>query len=116
MKIAIIRQKFVLYGGAEQFVQGYIHQLAEAGHDIHIFANQWTPSNHPNIHLHHVPSFKFNAFIRTLSLPGFQPGLSKKNLLILFRAMKKPGNRMYTVLEMDATRNGWNKESVFSRP
>ncbi len=56
MKIAIIRQKFVLYGGAEQFVQGYIHQLAETGHDIHIFANQWSPSNHPNIHFHHVPS------------------------------------------------------------
>ena len=71
MKIAIIRQKFVLYGGAEQFVQGYIHQLAETGHDIHIFANQWTPSNHPNIHLHHVPSFKLNAFLRTLSFAWF---------------------------------------------
>ena len=71
MKIAIIRQKFVLYGGAEQFVQGYIHQLAEVGHDIHIFANQWSPSNHPNIHFHHVPSFKVNAFIRTLSFAWF---------------------------------------------
>ena len=71
MKIAIIRQKFVLYGGAEQFVQGYIHQLAEAGHDIHIFANQWSPSNHPNIHLHHVRSFKLNACIRTLSFAWF---------------------------------------------
>ena len=71
MKIAIIRQKFVLYGGAEQFVQGYIQQLAEAGHDIHIFANQWSPSEHPNIHLHHVPAFKLNAFIRTLSFAWF---------------------------------------------
>lgn len=71
MKIAIIRQKFVLYGGAEQFVQGYIQQLAEAGHDIHIFANQWTSSDHPNIHLHHVPAFKLNAFIRTLSFAWF---------------------------------------------
>ncbi|MZH03261.1 MAG: glycosyltransferase family 4 protein, partial [Nitrospinae bacterium] len=69
MKIAIIRQKFVLYGGAEKFVQGYIQQLAEAGHDIHIFANQW--SDHPNIHLHHVPAFKLNAFIRTLSFAWF---------------------------------------------
>jgi UDP-glucose:(heptosyl)LPS alpha-1,3-glucosyltransferase len=71
MKIAIIRQKFVLYGGAEQFVQGYIHQLAEAGHDIHIFANQWTASNHPRIHVHPVQSFKLNAFIRTLSFAWF---------------------------------------------
>ena len=71
MKIAITRQKFVLYGGAEQFVQGYIQQLAEAGHDIHIFANQWSSSDHPNIHLHHVPAFKLNAFIRTLSFAWF---------------------------------------------
>ena len=71
MKIAIIRQKFVLYGGAEQFVKGYIQQLAEAGHDIHIFANQWSSSEHPNIHLHHVPAFKLNAFIRTLSFAWF---------------------------------------------
>ncbi len=71
MKIAIIRQKFVLYGGAEQFVQGYIQQLAEAGHDIHIFANQWSSSDHPNIHLHHVRTFKLNAFIRTLSFAWF---------------------------------------------
>jgi UDP-glucose:(heptosyl)LPS alpha-1,3-glucosyltransferase len=71
MKIAIIRQKFVLYGGAEQFVQGYIQQLAEDGHDIHIFANQWSSSDHPNIHIHHVPAFKLNAFIRTLSFAWF---------------------------------------------
>ena len=71
MKIAIIRQKFVLYGGAEQFVQGYIQQLADAGHDIHIFANEWSESHHPNIHLHHVPVFKLNAFIRTLSFAWF---------------------------------------------
>ncbi len=71
MKIAIIRQKFVLYGGAEQFVQGYIQKLAEDGHDIHIFANQWSPSNHPHIHFHHVPSFKLNSFSRTLSFAWF---------------------------------------------
>ena len=71
MKIAIIRQKFVLYGGAEQFVQGYIQQLAEAGHDIHIFANQWSSSDHSNIHLHHVPALRLNSFIRTLSFAWF---------------------------------------------
>jgi UDP-glucose:(heptosyl)LPS alpha-1,3-glucosyltransferase len=71
MKIAIIRQKFVLYGGAEQFVQSFIHQLAEAGHDIHIFSNQWTASRHPNIHIHHVRSIKLNSFIRTLSFAWF---------------------------------------------
>ena len=67
MKIAIIRQKFVLYGGAEQFADGFIHQLAESGHQVHIFANRWTPSQHSNIHHHFVATLHFNAFVRTLS-------------------------------------------------
>jgi UDP-glucose:(heptosyl)LPS alpha-1,3-glucosyltransferase len=89
MKIAIIRQKFVLYGGAEQFVQGYIHQLAEAGHDIHIFANQWTPSEHPKIHIHHVPSLKLNAFIRTLSFAWFSAKAVEKESFDIIQSHEK---------------------------
>ena len=62
MKIAVIRQKFVNYGGAEQFVSGYTNQLANMGHEVHIFANQWTSSNHPNINIHSVRAIKKNSF------------------------------------------------------
>ena len=75
MKIAIIRQKFVLYGGAEQFADGFIHQLAESGHEIHIFANQWIPSHHKNIHHHFVTTLNISAFFRTLS---FSRNVAKK--------------------------------------
>ena len=75
MKIAIIRQKFVLYGGAEQFADGFIHQLAESGHEVHIFANSWTPSHHSNINHHFVGILGLNAFFRTLS---FSIQVSKK--------------------------------------
>jgi len=75
MKIAIIRKKFVLYGGAEQFADGYIHQLAESGHEVHIFANQWIPSHHKNIQHHFVATLNFNAFFRTLS---FSRNVAKK--------------------------------------
>ena len=71
MRIAVIRQKFVNYGGAEQFVSGYTNQLASMGHAIHIFANQWTPSNHPNIKIHSVQAIKRNAFLRVLSFAWF---------------------------------------------
>ncbi|MBT3922906.1 MAG: glycosyltransferase family 4 protein [Nitrospina sp.] len=89
MKIAIIRQKFVLYGGAEQFVQGYIHQLAEAGHDIHIFANQWTPSSHPNIHVHHIPTYNINSFIRTLSFAWFSAKAVEKESFDIIQSHEK---------------------------
>ena len=75
MKIAIIRQKFVLYGGAEQFANGFIHQLAKSGHEVHIFSNSWTPSHHSNINHHFVAVFGLNAFFRTLS---FSIKVSKK--------------------------------------
>jgi len=75
MKIAIIRKKFVLYGGAEQFADGYIHQLAELGHEVHIFANDWVPSTHNNIYHHFVATLNLNAFFRTLS---FSRNVAKK--------------------------------------
>ena len=67
MKIAIIRQKFVLYGGAEQFADGFIHQLAQSGHEVHIFSNSWIPSHHSKIIHHFVGTLGLNAFFRTLS-------------------------------------------------
>ena len=89
MKIAIVRQKFVLYGGAEQFVQGYIHQLAEAGHDIHIFSNHWTASSHSNVHLHHVRSFKLKSFIRTLSFAWFAAKALEKESFDIIQSHEK---------------------------
>ena len=71
MKIAVIRQKFVNYGGAEQFVSGYTRYLAEMGHEVHIFANQWTPSHHPNIKIHSVRAVTKNSFLRVLSFAWF---------------------------------------------
>ena len=67
MKIAVIRQKYVNYGGAESFVQQYTEQLANLGHEVTIFASQWTPSSQPNIHLHSLSTLDCNSFVRTLS-------------------------------------------------
>ncbi len=67
MKLAFIRQKYVTYGGAESFLDRYTRALAEAGHEIHIFANQWTRPEHPRIQVHSVGAVKLNAFVRTLS-------------------------------------------------
>jgi UDP-glucose:(heptosyl)LPS alpha-1,3-glucosyltransferase len=89
MKIAIIRKKFVLYGGAEQFVQSNIQELANAGHDIHIFANHWSPTDHSNIHLHHVSAFKFNAFIRTLSFAWFSARAMEKESFDIIQSHEK---------------------------
>ncbi|MFQ5443360.1 MAG: glycosyltransferase family 4 protein [Nitrospinales bacterium] len=71
MKIAVIRQKYVNYGGAEKLSVEFARLMAKAGHEIHIFANQWSPSSHPNIHFHKVPVIKLNSYLRFLSFAWF---------------------------------------------
>jgi len=71
MKVAVIRYKYVNYGGAEGFLDQYTNQLARAGHEVHIFAHQWEAGNHPNLHVHPVPAVTFNSLIRSLSFSWF---------------------------------------------
>lgn len=67
MKIAVIRQKYVNYGGAEGFSAEHTLQLAKAGHEVHIFASSWTSPDLPNIHFHKVPTIRLNSYLRYLS-------------------------------------------------
>jgi len=76
MKIAIIRQRYVPYGGAETFASDYIRHIADAGHEVHIFASQWAPDDRPDIHFHKVPAVRLNALTRLLSF-----ALAAKRLL-----------------------------------
>ena len=71
MKVAIIRYKYVNYGGAEGFVNLYTNQLARAGHEVHIFAHQWQTGSAPHLHVHPVFALMFNSFIRSLSFAWF---------------------------------------------
>jgi len=71
MKIAVIRQKYVNYGGAESFVAQYTTELANAGHEVHIFASQWKTGKHPNLHVHTVRAVKSNSLLRTLSFAWY---------------------------------------------
>ncbi len=71
MKVAVIRYKYVNYGGAEGFVDQYTNQLAGAGHEVHIFAHQWEAGDHPKLIVHPVPAWTFNSFLRSLSFSWF---------------------------------------------
>jgi hypothetical protein len=68
VKIAIIRKKYTFHGGAESFSSNFIENLANDGHDIHIFAIKWqADSRHKNIHFHKVPAITIYPLL-------FQPG------------------------------------------
>ncbi len=67
MKIAIIRKKYTFHGGAEGFSQNLITQLADAGHEIHIYSINWSDHFYKNIYFHKVPAITFNSFLRDLT-------------------------------------------------
>jgi len=68
MKIAIIRKKYTFHGGAERFSQKLVTRLADAGHDVHLYAIQWegTPRLE-HLHFHKVPAITFNSILRDVS-------------------------------------------------
>jgi UDP-glucose:(heptosyl)LPS alpha-1,3-glucosyltransferase len=66
MKIAIIRQKYAPYGGAEKFSAQYIDRLAQLGYEVHIFAREWKTSGYPNVHLHQISVKSKSSTLRLL--------------------------------------------------
>lgn len=57
MKIALIRRQFSPVGGAELYLQRLATALVEAGHEVHLFAQAWSP----------LPT---GAILHTLECPG----------------------------------------------
>lgn len=66
MRIALIRQRYAMSGGAERYLAQLIAGLAGAGHDVHLFASRWTEPP-PGVTLHRVPILPGPAFLRILS-------------------------------------------------
>ena len=68
MKIAVLRKKYTFHGGAEGYSGSFIERLAEAGHEIHIFAITWQINGmHNNVYFHKVPAVTGNSFFRDLT-------------------------------------------------
>jgi UDP-glucose:(heptosyl)LPS alpha-1,3-glucosyltransferase len=66
MKIAIIRQKYAPYGGAEKFSEQFIERLAQLGYEVHIFAREWKESGHPNVFFNKIAVNSKSSTLRLL--------------------------------------------------
>lgn len=67
MKIALIRQKYTPFGGAERYMSRLITELAAEGHELHILAARWDDDGGDGIRLHRVPVFRRPGWLRSLS-------------------------------------------------
>jgi UDP-glucose:(heptosyl)LPS alpha-1,3-glucosyltransferase len=55
VKIAIIRKKYNPFGGAERYLNLLSSSLTKSGHEVHVYANQWSKTVDSHVAVHHVP-------------------------------------------------------------
>jgi len=67
MKIAILRERYECFGGAEVYSQGLIEHLARAGHSVHIYAIRWEVPPVEGVYFHRVPAVRFDPFLRDMT-------------------------------------------------
>jgi UDP-glucose:(heptosyl)LPS alpha-1,3-glucosyltransferase len=69
VKIAFIRKKFVLHGGAEHHAADFLTELTRLGHEVHLFAHKWSAGGkgEETLRFHPVPMLKCGSFFKTLT-------------------------------------------------
>src|SRR5574341_506546 len=65
MRLAFIKTKFSIHGGAERYLQTFISQLEKSGHEIHIFANKWLEEE--KVVFHKVYILPFGSFLSIIT-------------------------------------------------
>ena len=67
MKIALIRQSYHKYGGAERYVSYLAEGLLKRRHEVHVFARKWDSHALEGITFHRVLTLKGPSFLKALS-------------------------------------------------
>lgn len=65
MKIAFIKSRFLIHGGAERYLERLIDRLLSLGNEIHLFAESWKPDE--RLKVNQVKTFNFGSFLRAYS-------------------------------------------------
>jgi UDP-glucose:(heptosyl)LPS alpha-1,3-glucosyltransferase len=67
MKIALVRQKYTPFGGAERYMARLVDGLAAEGHEVHILAAKWDTGGETPASLHKVPVVKNPGWLKALT-------------------------------------------------
>jgi len=65
MRIAFVKKRFSLHGGAEQYLRTLLGELRKEGHDLHVLANHWT--NESGFTFHKIEIIPVTSFLSVLS-------------------------------------------------
>lgn len=93
MKIALVRKYYTDFGGAERYTAALTEHLLEAGHEVHVFANQWRfrnkkdPKERPVFH--QVAMLKGLSVLEALTFAFHSRRLLKKERFDIIHSFEK---------------------------
>ncbi|TGU70058.1 glycosyltransferase family 1 protein [Geomonas terrae] len=67
MKVALIRQKYTPFGGAERYMVRLIEELVALGHEVHVLASSWDAEGGEKIRLHPVSVARKPGWLKSLT-------------------------------------------------
>jgi len=67
VKVALIRQKYTPFGGAERYMARLVEGLAASGHQVHILAAQWDAGSTQAVTFQRVPVIKKPGWLKALT-------------------------------------------------
>ncbi len=65
MRLAFVKKRFSLHGGAEQYLRTLLGELRKEGHDLHVLANHWT--DEAGFTFHKIGILPVTSFLSVLS-------------------------------------------------
>jgi UDP-glucose:(heptosyl)LPS alpha-1,3-glucosyltransferase len=93
MKVAMIRKRYTDFGGAERYTAALARYLVTAGHEVHIFANEWNAEKggwgDDGIFFHRVPILKGLSVLEVISFAINVRRLLKRNRFDLIHSFER---------------------------
>jgi len=65
MRLAFVKKRFSLHGGAEQYLRTLLGELKKDGHELHVFANRW--ADDAGFTFHKVGILPLSSFLSVIS-------------------------------------------------
>jgi UDP-glucose:(heptosyl)LPS alpha-1,3-glucosyltransferase len=72
----VFRRRYLAHGGGERFTQEFLRRIAGAGHQVHLFCQQWTAAPE-GVSTHRVPAFPGGSALGTLAYALLAPRLAR---------------------------------------
>jgi UDP-glucose:(heptosyl)LPS alpha-1,3-glucosyltransferase len=68
LRIGLVHQRYVSFGGAERYMNALVTALQEMGHEVHVFANHWDPrAGERGVILHRVAMLHGASWLKLLT-------------------------------------------------